>query len=34
MVDARGKATTIDKANEAFYQQCRNIIKPYLRASE
>jgi len=34
MVDARGKATTIDKANEAFCQQCRNIIKPYLRASE
>ena len=34
MVDARGKATTIDKANEAFCQQCRNIIKPYLRESE
>jgi len=34
MVDARGKATTIDKANEAFCHQCRNIIKPYLRASE
>ncbi len=34
MVDARGKATTIDKANEAFCQKCRNIIKPYLRASE
>ena len=34
MVDAGGKVTTIDKANEAFCHRCRKIIKPYLQVSE
>jgi archaemetzincin len=34
MVDARGKVTTIDKANETFCDQCRKIIQPFLRATE